>query len=140
MSAPMGTAEFGSPGPLRDRLVEAVLAGEKTATSSLLADWEHSQESLPSVGEQQIVVDSDARPVAIIEIVGVEVIALGDADDQLALDEGEGFGCVNEWRAAHERFWTEEVVPSLKHPETATLDDNAAVVVERFRLVTRLST
>jgi uncharacterized protein YhfF len=30
--------EFGFPGPLRDRLVDAVLSGVKTATSSLLAD------------------------------------------------------------------------------------------------------
>jgi uncharacterized protein YhfF len=136
----MRTAEFASPGPLRERLVEAVLAGEKTATSSLLRDWELSKEPLPSVGEQQMVVDSHGRPTAIIEIVGVDVIRLGDADERLAFDEGEGFGSVDEWRKAHESFWTEQNMPSVQGHGVAALDEDTSVVVERFRLVTRLST
>src|SRR5579875_1539731 len=43
-------AEFGFPGPLRDRLVAAILSGAKTATSSLMADYEHGHEPLPRGG------------------------------------------------------------------------------------------
>jgi uncharacterized protein YhfF len=100
----MRVCEFGTPGSLRDRLVVAVLAGEKTATSSLLSEWESEGETLPVAGELQAVVNSDARPVAIIELLGVDVIRLGDADLQLALDEGEGFRSITDWRQAHERF------------------------------------
>jgi hypothetical protein len=42
--------EFGFPGPLRDRLVDAVLSGVKAATSSLLADWERDGEEPPAAG------------------------------------------------------------------------------------------
>jgi uncharacterized protein YhfF len=131
----MRVCEFGAPGSLRDRLVAAVLAGEKTATSSLLTEWESEGETFPVAGELQAVVDSDARPVAIIELLGVDVVRLGDADLELALDEGEGFRSVAEWRRAHERFWKEAAVPSLQEHRVDALDDDTAVVVERFRLV-----
>jgi uncharacterized protein YhfF len=115
--------EFGYPGPLRDRLVAAVLAGVKTATTSLLDEWVREAEPLPAPGERQLVVDSAERPVATIEIVSVETIRLGAVDERLAHDEGEGFADVAEWRAAHEGFWQDAV------------DDETQLVVERFRLV-----
>jgi uncharacterized protein YhfF len=106
MSAlPDRRCEFGWPGPMRDRLVEAVLTGDKTATSSLLSEWQAEEEQLPCVGERQLVVDSAEKPVAVIEIVGVEIIRLGDADLDLAIAEGEGFCSVDDWREAHEDFW-----------------------------------
>jgi uncharacterized protein YhfF len=51
-------AEFAFPGPLRDQLVAAILAGEKTTTTGLVADYEHQNEPLPSPGLRQVVVDS----------------------------------------------------------------------------------
>lgn len=135
---PARLAEFGFPGPLRDRLVDAILRGEKTATSSLFAEYEADGEPLPQAGERQIVVDSEGRAVAVIEVVATSVIRLGDADLALALDEGEGFGSVAEWRVEHERFWNDEVRPTLGDPAALTLDDDTSIVVERFRLVGRL--
>ena len=79
---------FASPGPLRDRLVAAVLRSEKTATSSLLVEWELERAALPSRGERQTVV-SDGRPVGVIDILAVDVIRLGDAGPHLARAEGE---------------------------------------------------
>jgi len=35
--------EFAFPGPLRDQLVAAILAGEKTTTTSLVADYDPAQ-------------------------------------------------------------------------------------------------
>jgi uncharacterized protein YhfF len=131
------TCELGTPGPLRDRLVLAVLEGRKTATTSLLAEWEHEQEPLPAVGERQTVVASDGTPVAVIELLDVAVTALADADPRLAVDEGEGCRSVSEWRAAHTRFWMEEVVPRL--PGAPPVGDDTLIVVERFRVVSRSS-
>lgn len=131
-------AEFGVPGELRDRLVAAILAGEKTATTGLLREWELEDEPLPTPGERFLVVDSDDRPVAVIETVQAYVLPLGAADDALAHDEGEGFRCVADWRAAHERFWREEVLPALPAGHGITLADDEPLVVERFRLVERL--
>ena len=130
-----GAARFGPPGPTRDRLVAAVLRGEKTATTSMLADWELEDEPLPSAGDRLDVIDSDEKRVAVIELLSVDVIRLGDADITLARDEGEGFNTVSEWRREHERFWRELVIPRLSGPLAVEVTDETPIVVERFRLV-----
>jgi uncharacterized protein YhfF len=131
-------AHFAFPGPLRDRLVAAVLSGEKTATSSLLIEYEEPGEDLPEIGSRSLVVDSAERPVCVIEITEVRVLRLDEVDTQFARDEGEGFASVAEWRAAHERFWqSAEMRADLDRPEL-TIDDETLVVAERFRLTERL--
>lgn len=107
----MDALRFAFPGPERDRLVDAVLRGEKTATSSLLAQWEADGEVLPAVGDRRAVLGSDNRPVAVVELTAIATIRLGDADLSLAQEEGEGFRTVTEWRREHERFWREHVIP-----------------------------
>jgi uncharacterized protein YhfF len=128
-------AEFAFPGPLRDALVASILAGTKTATAGLLAEYEREGEPLPEVGERSVVVDSAERPVAVIELTEVRVVRVADVDLQFAIDEGEGFASVAEWRAAHERFWhSPEMRAALGEPEVAVTDDTQ-IVAERFRLL-----
>ncbi|MEV7671489.1 ASCH domain-containing protein [Streptomyces sp. NPDC000963] len=123
------------PGPLRDRLVAAVLSGEKTATTGLLLEYEAEKEELPEVGERSAVVDSDGREVAVVEITEVQVLPLRDADLRLALAEGEGHRSVAEWRAGHEAFWHgEEMREALGDPEFV-VDGDTMLVVEWFRVV-----
>src|SRR5215469_6335161 len=50
-------AEFAFPGPLRDKLVAAILSGVKTSTSGLVLEYERANEPLPTVGQLQAVVD-----------------------------------------------------------------------------------
>jgi uncharacterized protein YhfF len=135
---PSRICEFGSPGSLREKLVEAVLRGEKTATSSLLVEWEQDGESPPLTGERQTVIDSSGRAVAVIEMLEVDVINLGEVDLRLALEEGEGFRSVADWWQAHEQFWNDEVRPNLRDPSAWPLDRDTPIVTERFRLVERL--
>ncbi|MEU4983586.1 ASCH domain-containing protein [Streptomyces sp. NPDC021969] len=131
-------AEFGFPGPLRDRLVAAVLDGSKTATTGLVADYEHEGEPLPEAGRREVVVDSRELPVAVIEVTEVRVVPLAEVDLAHAVDEGEGDTSVAEWRAGHERFWHgAEMRAALGDPEF-TVDDATPVVLERFRVVTVL--
>jgi uncharacterized protein YhfF len=54
-------AEFAFPGPLRDQLVAAILAGAKTTTTGPVADYEHEDEPLPVPGLHQVVVDWGRR-------------------------------------------------------------------------------
>ncbi|MFF7182341.1 ASCH domain-containing protein [Streptomyces sp. NPDC008121] len=123
------------PGPLRDRLVAAVLSGEKVSTTGLLAEWEAEGEDLPEVGERSALIDSDGREVAVVEVVGVRTLPLGEVDLRHARDEGEGHTSVAAWRADHERFWhSEEMREALGDP-TFTVDDATPVVAERFRVV-----
>ncbi|WP_093801606.1 ASCH domain-containing protein [Streptomyces sp. Wb2n-11] len=136
--SPLPPCLFAFPGPLRDRLVAAVLAGEKVSTTGLLAEYEAEKEELPPAGERSVVIDSDGREVAVVELTEVRVLALGDVDLQHALDEGEGYTSVAAWRAGHERFWhSEEMREALGDPEF-TVDDTTPVVAERFRVVERL--
>jgi uncharacterized protein YhfF len=128
-------AEFAFPGPLRDQLVAAIVAGDKTTTSGLVADYEHEGELLPQAGLRQMVVDSAGKPVAVIETTAVRVIRLADVDVAHALGEGEGYGSVAEWRAGHERFWhSAEMRGALGDPEF-TVDDDTLVVAQTFRLI-----
>lgn len=52
--------EFAFPGPLRDRLVAAVLSGAKTATSGLVLAYERENEPLPTAGQFRLVDVGDA--------------------------------------------------------------------------------
>ncbi|MFI1286773.1 ASCH domain-containing protein [Streptomyces sp. NPDC020858] len=136
--ASMDRAEFAFPGPLRDRLVAAILDGSKTSTTTLVVDYEHEGEPLPEVGSRSVVIDSDERPVAIIEVTGVRVVPLAQVDLAHVVDEGEGDTSVAQWRAGHEEFWhSEEMRAALEDPEF-TVNDATPVVLQRFRLITDL--
>lgn len=127
-------AEFAFPGPLRDQLVAAVLAGRKTTTTGLVADYEREGEPLPEPGLRQAVADSAGNLVAVIETTAVRVIRLGDVDLAHAIGEGEGYASVAEWRAGHERFWhSPEMREALGDPDF-TVSDGTLVVAHTFRL------
>lgn len=130
--------QFAFPGPLRDALVAAVLAGEKTTTTGTLREYEVEGEDLPRPEQRFVVVDSDDRPVGVIETVDVRVITVGEVDLQHAVDEGEGYESVADWRREHERFWhSDQMREALGYPHF-TIDDDTPVVAQRFHLVERL--
>lgn len=114
--------------PLRRKLVAAVLKGEKTATASLLVDYESATaEPLPLVGGQEVMVGDADEPVAIIETTEVRIVAAREVDLAFVHAEGEGFETLADWRAAHERFWSGQLIT-----------DETAVVCQQFRVVRRL--
>lgn len=114
--------------PLRRRLVEAVLQGEKTATAGLAADHApHTDDPVPRPGDRWLLLGFDDEPVAVVETTEVRVVRAAEVDLDFARDEGEGFESVADWRRAHERFWSDRPIT-----------DDALVVAERFRLIERL--
>jgi uncharacterized protein YhfF len=132
-------AEFAFPGPLRDRLVAAILSGAKTSSSGLLAEYEHYREELPKAGERELLVDSDERGVAVIETTEVRKLRLSDVDLQHVVGEGEGFETVAQWRTEHEKFWLSEKMRAVLRDRGFTVDDDTIVVAQRFHVVERLS-
>lgn len=135
-SGRLGVGEFAFPGPLRDQLVAAILAGAKTTTSGLVADYDHEEAPLPRPGDRDVVIDSAGEPVAVIETVAVRVVRLADVDLAHALGEGEGYRSVAEWRAGHEDFWhCDEMRAAIGDP-AFTVDDDTQVVAVTFRLIT----
>jgi uncharacterized protein YhfF len=132
-------AEFAFPGPLRDQLVALVLAGTKTATASLVVDYVVDGSSLSKVGELGVVIDSDDRPVGIIETTRVELSTISLVTDAFARAEGEGYADAAAWRVSHERYWNgyiDELRAGLRDPDFE-LTDSTPVVCEWFRLVER---
>ncbi|MCX4544479.1 ASCH domain-containing protein [Streptomyces sp. NBC_01565] len=129
---------LGFPGPMRDELVAAVLSGAKTATTGLLPEYEAEGEPLPVPGERSLLLDSAERAVAVVEVTDVRVVRLAEVDLRHALDEGEGYASVAEWRASHEGFWHSEPVREALGDPGYTVDDDTLVVMERFRVLARL--
>ena len=124
--------EFAFPGPERDRLVKAILDGGKTATTSLMAEFIHDHEPLPSSGRRTVLVDSDDQPLAVLRYVSVSVTRLGLVTLQHVLNEGEGYESLTQWREAHESFWTSENMRQALEDPDSTIDDQTLVVLETF--------
>ncbi len=132
---------FAFPGPLRDELTALALAGTKTTTAGLLAEMEAEGEALSVPGTREVLLDSEERPVAVIETVDCRVVRLADVDDRHAIDEGEGYADAHEFRVAHEQFWNgylDDLRATLGVPDFV-LDDDTLVVLQRFRVVERLA-
>ena len=133
---PLG--EFAFPGPLRDRLVAAILDGSKTSTTATLIEFEVEQEELPRAGSREVVVDSAGRSVAVIELTEVRTAKLAEVDLQHAVDEGEGYTSVARWRAGHEEFWHSPEMRDAMGDPGFTVDGDTMLVLQRFALVARL--
>lgn len=143
----LSVGEFAFPGPLRDQLVAAIIAGTKTTTTGLLADYEANHEAgheadceldaepLPRPGDRQVIIDSAGIPVALIEIADVRVVRLGDIDLPHVLGEGEGYASVAEWRSGHERFWHSREYREYRGDPAFTVNDDTLAVAQRFRVV-----
>lgn len=130
--------EFAFPGPLRDKLVAAVLDGSKTSTTATRMEYDIELEALPVAGGRELVIDSDEKPVAVIEMTEVRQLRLAEVDLQHALDEGEGYSTVAQWRAAHEGFWHSPEMREFVGDPGFTVDDNTVLVLQRFKVVARL--
>ena len=137
--ADLPVAEFAFPGPHRDRLVAAILAGSKTSTTSTLVEYSVETEPLPVVRGRQVLIDSHHRRVAIIETTGVRVVRLADVDLDHAMDEGEGYTSVAAWRAGHEKFWHSDAMRAYVGNPDFTVTDDTPVVLERIRVVELLT-
>ncbi|HEX3795832.1 MAG TPA: ASCH domain-containing protein [Acidimicrobiales bacterium] len=119
--------------------MSAVLNGLKVSTTSLQLEYELEGSPLPVPGKRSVVVDSMNRPVALIETTSVEIARLGDVDLAHAVDEGEGFESVADWRAGHEEFWhCDDMRRELNDP-AFTVNNTTKVVLERFRVIERIS-
>jgi uncharacterized protein YhfF len=131
----LSVGEFAFPGPLRDQLVAAILDGTKTTTTGLADDYERDAEPLPRPGDREVVIDSAGEPVALIQIVTVRVVRVGDVDLAHALGEGEVDASVADWRAGHEAFWHSDAMREYVGDPAFTVNDDTLAVAVAFRAV-----
>lgn len=118
---------FGGTRAHASGLLELVLAGTKTGTSSSLWDFEEDDDPLPQEGEVNIIVDADGAPQAVIQTTQVSVVPFDQVDEVHAESEGEGDRSLAHWRAVHQSFWEE-------FSERGFAPD-MPVVCERFKVV-----
>ena len=140
MSGASATLDFGFPGDggLGDRLLAAVLRGEKTATSSLAVEY-LCGDPLPRVGQRLRLVDHDGRAHGVVETTRVTITPLHLVGDDVARAEGEGFVDAAHWRRDHVAFWdrvADFIRADAGDPEWR-LRDAEPVVVHHFRLQER---
>ena len=93
--------QFGRTAVEATELLDLVLSGAKTATSSVLAEYSRAGESLPEVGELGIVCDALGRPRALVRTDAVAVVPFDEVDEVHAAAEGEGDLSLDHWRRAH---------------------------------------
>ncbi|WP_375499652.1 ASCH domain-containing protein [uncultured Jatrophihabitans sp.] len=127
---------YDGDGGLGDRLVAAVVRGDKTATSSLAIEY-LSGEPLPRVGQFLTLVDGDGRAHGTVRTTGVTITPLHLVGDDVAFAEGEGYADAAAWRRGHKAFWRDitDLVRADAGDPTWQLRDSEPVVVHHFELV-----
>ncbi len=110
--------EFGTPGPMRIRLNDFIINGNKRATAGLLKeDYMDEGEEIEFVGEHLAILDNDKKQIGIIKVTKVEVLKFKDVPTELALAEAEGDLSGDDFRQSHSKFWNSvgiEVKPETK--------------------------
>jgi uncharacterized protein YhfF len=120
---------FGDEPELAETLLAAVLAGDKTATSSALWDYNDEGAPLPVVGELSILLDGERHPRALIRTTSVETTTFDEVDDDFAAAEGEDDRTLESWRAGHEAYFRRTL------GEGREFSEDMPVVCERFELL-----
>lgn len=130
--------EYAFPGPLRDRLVGAILTGTKSATTALLAELELTGTDVPAPGRRELVIDSAGNPVCVTQDTAVQVLRLSEVTRRHAVAEGEGVTTTDQWRRAHERFWSSQDYVSWLQDhggQLPVIDDDTLVVCTSLRVL-----
>ncbi len=120
---------FGATAEQADELLRLVLEGTKTGTSSSLWDYEADQESLPRVGQYDVVLDGSGTARAVLRTTRVDVVPFGLVGEDHAFAEGEGDRTLAFWRDVHRDFFERFASHDRGFRE------DMPVVCERFRVV-----
>lgn len=87
-----------------DELAKLVVEGKKTATSSLLYNYQLENESIPKEGQYFIITNSEDEPVAIIKNIEIRITPFKNVSHDIAKLEGEGD--LKKWKEDHNQFFT----------------------------------
>ena len=113
-----------------NRCARLVVNGEKTATCSMKWWYESGLESMPQVGDLQVVTDWYGAPVAIIETIDVGECKYSEVSAEFAALEGEGDKSLAWWRQAHWDFFSAEC-----QEQGLEASEDLMLVLERFKVV-----
>lgn len=108
---------------------DLVLQGEKRATASLLWIYEAEGESLPEVGQLNVITNWIGDPQCIVEVTSVEIMPFNEVSADFAYEEGEGDKSLEFWRRVHWEFFSLECEEIGRDPI-----ENMPVVLEKFKI------
>lgn len=118
---------FGDSAAMADELGALVVQGIKTATCSLLWEYEDRDEPVPRAGDLSIILDGTGQPLCIIRTTVVDVIPFNAVTADFAFAEGEGDRSLAYWQQAHRRFFTRQCAALNRE-----FSDTIPLVCERF--------
>lgn len=121
---------FGDSPQMAGELGLLVAQRIKTATCSLLWEYEAAGEAIPQVGDLSIILDGAGRPLCLIKTIEVTMRAYNEVDAQFAYDEGEGDRSLAFWRDAHWRFFSRTCASLDRAPAV-----DMPLVCERFEVI-----
>lgn len=113
-------------------LAEAILAGTKTATTTPLDSYTAEQVAIPQVGDYNILLNGEMKPVAVLKTVVSELIPFYRISAEHAYHEGDGDRTIGDWRKRK----TEEFTPTLEE-HGKNLSSDTPMVSEVFEVVYR---
>ena len=122
---------FGDSPELADELLERVLSGEKTATSTAVWEFEACDEEQPAVGDLAVLLDGAGHPRALIRTTSVLVVPFGEVGEEFAAAEGEGDGSLAAWRSSREAYFRRPAPDAGGRP----FSEELPVVLEEFELL-----
>jgi len=105
---PVRVDGYGDSPGLSVSLLALIRQGRKRAGTSLLWAVEADGESVPQVGDVEIVVNHRNEPALVTRITRVEVVPYCEVTAEYASIEGEGDGSLEYWRKAHWAFFSRE--------------------------------
>jgi len=121
---------FGDSPRMADELGALVRDGTKTATASLIWEYEFDGDPLPQLGEISIILDGQDQPMCIIETTELRQLPFNEVDAAFAYDEGEGERTLEQWRTDHWNYFGRSC-KRIGRERSETMP----VLCERFRLI-----
>ena len=109
-----------------NNLIELVLSGQKTATTSLYFSYINNKEPLPKVGDKSIILYDNDEEACTIEIEKVIITEFKNITPEIAYLEGEGDKSLEYYKNVHNYFF-KSIYPEF--------NENSKVVIEIFKVI-----
>ncbi len=113
-----------------DVCADLVVAGQKRATASSLAELERDNVPTPKAGDYAVITGWNGEARAVIRTTSVDIRRFGDVDADFARTEGEGDLTLEWWRDAHRAYYERALADT-----DYTVDDDLLIACERFEVV-----
>lgn len=120
---------FGSNPNQAAHLLSLILAGDKTATSSAVIEYEATKTPMPERGSLSIVLDGHGQPGCIIETHAVQKLPFSEMNFALCSKEGEDDN-LKSWQTKHLKFF-KEIAQEFGQEFT----DQSEIIFEEFRVI-----